>query len=318
MTITTPLSPRSVSGIGPTRTQRWKHTTEQTTAKVVPSEPKDVRNAMVVRDKSETHWLSLDSVNEFFYGFRYVIVSQDGKEMWDQVPLTLDDVLYPQLEDKILQSCKHSDLGTLLLEVIRNHVQKQPGMYALWDVGMNWRVPGLRNPVPDILILMGVKHPPKDDIGVYDRAKYGGVAALAIELTSQSTRYLDVNEDDAERSKCLLYEQLGVLYFIVIDTVRQVPNKPLSFWGYELVHGKYQRMIPDNDERLWIPPVGVSLGQYQQSVAWFDANGNRLLTLAEQEQRTEQEKMRADEEKARADAAEEELRQLRAKIEARG
>lgn len=288
MTITTPVSPRPTTRQGPTTSLRWHHYPEESAARGTPREQQELRQSIAPSDLGQTNYLTINSVDEFFYGYRYVCSVQHGKDVWDQVPLTLDDVLYPQMDDKMMQSWEHSEFGTLLYEVIRHYAMHQPGMHVLWDVGMDWRVAGARNPVPDILVLIGIWKKPIREYGVYDRAKYGGTPALAVELTPHSTRYLDVNTDDSERSKCIIYERLGVLYYVVIDTIKQGANDTPPFWGYELVQGAYQRRQPDQHGRLWIPSVGVFLGTYEQSLAWFDTDGTRLLSLAEQAQRAEQ------------------------------
>ena len=44
------------------------------------------------------------------YGWRYMRVKQlDGTEIFDQVPLTLEDVLFPQVGDFIANCSAHGD-----------------------------------------------------------------------------------------------------------------------------------------------------------------------------------------------------------------
>ena len=46
--------------------------------------------------------------NPFRYGWRYVRkMRADGKETWEQVPLTLEDVLHPREEDCIPEHPAH-------------------------------------------------------------------------------------------------------------------------------------------------------------------------------------------------------------------
>lgn len=279
----------------------WKQKSEKPVQPVVPKTSVDA-------GKRVAPFESL--YDEFFYGFRSVQCIHNGIEVWDQVPLTLDDVMYPQLDDRVCQSCKHSKVGYHLYEVLQDHVQQTPGTIAFWDVCMDWAIAGQRNPCPDIGVFMNVLHNPEHDIGAFDRAKYGGYPVLAMEFTSRSTRYLDVNQEDPDRSKYVQYEQIGVHYFLVVDTIRQQQNTPPPFWGHQLVRGKYQPLLPDQHGRLWIAPLEISLGPNGNDLAWFDAKGNRLLSFAE-------EKQRGQEEKARADAAEARIRELEAELRRR-
>ena len=50
-----------------------------------------------------------DDSDPYYYGWRYVTVRQpDGTETLDQVPLTLEDVLFPETGDVIVQTYLHN------------------------------------------------------------------------------------------------------------------------------------------------------------------------------------------------------------------
>ncbi|NJN68767.1 MAG: Uma2 family endonuclease, partial [Chloroflexaceae bacterium] len=48
-----------------------------------------------------------DGDDPFRYGWRYVCRRSNGREEWERVPLTEEDVLHPQMEDHIVQSDTH-------------------------------------------------------------------------------------------------------------------------------------------------------------------------------------------------------------------
>ncbi len=51
----------------------------------------------------------------FRYGWRYVLrgTAPNGQELWDQVPLTLDDVLHPEVGDFIVNSTAHAPIASI-------------------------------------------------------------------------------------------------------------------------------------------------------------------------------------------------------------
>lgn len=274
-------------------------------------------------EERESYALSIDDVNEFFYGYRYVDLTQDGDEdeVWDMVPLTLDDVMYPLLDDRMGQTYDHSLLGGNLYISLDTHVKKIPGTHVLLRVVVGWGIEGQQDLVPDIMVMMHVCNLPKTNIGIFDRAKYGGTPLLAIEMTSKNTRFVDVNQDTPRYSKYREYERIGVHYFVIIDVSRQPMHAPPAFWGHQLVGKTYRPLQPDQHGRLWLPQLGVALGTHGNTLAWFDANGKRLLSFEEEEARANEAEARADQEaaahrkeKVRADKAEEELRQLKARL----
>lgn len=257
----------------------------------------------------------------FYYGFRYVPRIHNGIEIWEQIPLTLDDVLYPQLDDKVNQSLDHSVCATNLYESLKPFATNNPGMLVLFDVMVNWNIPTIKNPVSDITILINVPNTNVTSKGSYDLAQCGGDPLVTLEVTSLSTRPTDVGTTMSRRNKLRIYQRIGIPYYLVVDDYKKEDDYPPPIFGYRLYQGRYYPMITDYRERLRIPQIGLSLGPYDEEAAWFDTSGKRLLTTTElfylaetQRERAEEEKARAEEEKARADAAEEELRQLKAKL----
>lgn len=326
MSTSTPTTPVNTSRVPSTpKTIRWnRHIGESIDVKD-PSEQRESRDVVTpTEEQCVTHpsgALSIDSVDEFFYGYRYVQQYNNGREAWDRVPLTMDDLMYPQLEDREVQSCEHSAAGNELYNKIYTHVAGIPGMHVLWDVLVNWGIEDQKNLAPDILILTGVKEKPQQEQGAYDRAKYGGYPLVSLELTSRSTRYMDVNTESLDYSKYVQYQHIGVSYYLVVDVARQRKHHPPDMWGYRLERGLYRPIRPDQHGRLWIAPLNVSLGPHRNRADWFDAHGSPFLSHLEEkaranhaDQRAEQAEKRVEQETQARLAAEEELRQLKAKL----
>jgi Uma2 family endonuclease len=144
-----------------------------------------------------------------------------------------------------------------------------------------------------------------------------------------------------------LIAPLIVLEFVSGDGQQERDNTPLTgkFWIYEqvirpayygiyevkkasvefyqLVVGRYEMMLPNEQGHYAISPLGVEFGIWQGyylnlNLPWlrcWDEEGNLLLTGDE---RAEQERQRAEQERQRAEQAEQENARLREQLRALG
>jgi hypothetical protein len=249
----------------------------------------------------------------------------NGREEWEQVPLTEEDVLHPQMDDYIVQSHRHQCICHYLYTVLRSRMKHIPGGLVLHDVGVEWGVPGIRHHAPDLAVFAGVREPPWR--GKFDLKASGGRVLLAIEVTSPSTRHLDVASPLPEaRTRFRHYAQVGIPLYIVVDEARRMSTAvPLPIFGYELTEDGYQPLPLDEQGRLWVPPVGMWLGPGGGDVVWFDADGRRIWDYDEEQEarRSEQQarlaaEARAQEAEARAQELERKLRQVQGKPGAEG
>ena len=65
------------------------------------------------------------ALERFCYGWRYV--QRDNPvngEIYEQIQLTLEDVLYPEVGDFIVHSKAHEDICNYLLDVFTEHVHE--------------------------------------------------------------------------------------------------------------------------------------------------------------------------------------------------
>jgi Uma2 family endonuclease len=154
---------------------------------------------------------------------------------------------------------------------------------------------------------------------------------VIVELLSPGTEQEDLGQTKRKAghppTKWQVYEQiLAVPHYVLYDRY----NGTLR--AFQLENSQYQeRQLADG--RVWIPELGIGLRLWQGSyddvmedwLRWYDANGNWILTEAEQErrqanqarqraeqerQRAEQEHQRAEQERQRADALAQRLREL--------
>ncbi|NJN66793.1 MAG: Uma2 family endonuclease, partial [Chloroflexaceae bacterium] len=235
----------------------------------------------------------------FRYGWRYVCRLSNGVEEWERVPLTEDDVLHPQLEDYVSQSHIHHCICHYLYTVLRSRLKRIPGGLVLHDVLIDWGVPGLKGHAPDLAVFAEVWEPPQE--GSFDLKQSGGRVLLVMEVTSPSTRHLDVaSKRPGARTKFRHYAQAKIPLYIVVDAARRVGGQAPPIFGYALTEDGYQPLPLNEAGRLWVEPVGLWLGPSGSEVVWFDEDGTEIWEYEqEQETRLEAEARLREEQAAR-------------------
>jgi colicin import membrane protein len=241
-------------------------------------------------------------------GCRYV---KRGR-IYETVPLTEEDLLYPQEGDQIVQNDFHASDFLYLLSVFREKAKTKPGVRILGDHRIDFQVPGLQPLGPDITVLDGEPLEWDRDKGTFPVVDMKSRPLFVIELTSPTTRRKDVNE------KVGLYYRAGVPLYILVDAPYGGSKKPLGIVPYQAGPNKYELLPVDANNRFTLGIFDLSLGIEDGHVVCFDIQGapigdySHFVAEAEREKaradeekaRADEEKARADEEKARADAAE--------------
>jgi Putative restriction endonuclease len=113
------------------------------------------------------------------------------------------------------------------------------------------------------------------------------------------------------------YEALGVLYYVIYSSRRR--RKP-HLEVHKLVNGKYELQ---EGNPVWLTEIGLGIGcergNYcgvtREWMYWYDEQGQRYLTPAEQ---VKQETQRAQQEAQRAEIAEQRVQQLTEQLRALG
>ena len=233
----------------------------------------------------------------FRYGWRYVRrVSPDGKEIFDQVPLTLEDVLHPQEGDFHVLTDEHNDDCAYLKYALRRHLGSKA--MVLSDHRIAWDEPGVEPHGPDIAVIIGIRKRKRLGATFYV-ATEGVRPRLLIEVTSPDTRKNDVV------TKVNEYYRAGVPLYVIVDVrIRQGQRTRLELIGYRHAPGGYEKMALDERGWLWLEELGVWIGIEGTRVVCYDRHGHKILDYAElaEARETEAEARKAAE--ARAKAAE--------------
>jgi Uma2 family endonuclease len=218
-----------------------------------------------------------ESQDPFFYGFRDVWVEREGKRSLEQVPLTREDVLYPQMEDHVNQGTRHVELCTYLYTILKAFLEREKGMVVLYDVQVNWAMPGMGGHVPDIIVLAGVHTHP---LVSYSQTEHGGSPLFIIEVTSPATRSTDMPPDEGDTagtSKFIHYATVGVPLYIIVDAARREWGEAPDLFAYALTNdGEYAALPLDARGWVWVAAVQLWLGTEEHELCWYTATGQRL------------------------------------------
>jgi colicin import membrane protein len=254
----------------------------------------------------------------FYYGWRYVRQRYpNGREVVEQVPLTREDVLYPQEEDFVTHTDDHERFCIYLYNVLCGLFLSHPTTVVLHDVLVDWNVPGMRPLGPDIAVIFDVRE--RHNWSTFDVVEEGTGPALIIEVASPKTRDIDLLD------KVQLYDQADVPYYFIVDSLERKGVLTRRLLGYQLRPDGYAALIPNERGWLWMEPVGLWLGIREQEVECYDRQGKKIedhvgvliAYAAEQQARADAEARANAEQQARADAEariaelEAELRRLR-------
>lgn len=218
---------------------------------------------------------------------------------FDQLPLTLLELLYPIEDDvgvvKVAESPLHDILVTLLATMLRVYLGARDWLTTS-DVIIHWGFKRAPYKSPDIAAILGGKLP-DDEEKSYRVGRDGPLPSFIIEVTSEETRTTDLYE------KNLLYAAVGVKEYLIIDILAN-RNRDWRLIGYRLGDKpRYKRISPDEDGGLSFQSIGLRFVLEERRVAIYDsATGQRLLTPDELKVKAEAESARADAESARAEA----------------
>jgi Uma2 family endonuclease len=251
------------------------------------------------------------TVDIYRYGWRYVRHElPDGGETIEQLPLTLDDILFPEVGDFHVHSKAHEDTCNYLADVYNARLKHDRTAVVLNDVRVAWDVPELRPNGPDIAVIRGVRE--QRNWSTFDVAAEGVRPDVIVEITSPETRSNDLV------AKVDIYAIAGVPIYIIVDARIWKGQETLYLIGYRLTPRGYEVLAPDERGWLWVESVGVWLGLRDNQVVCYDAAGQVIgdytaidSARAEAEARAKAEAEARAKAEAQLASLEAELRRLR-------
>lgn len=251
----------------------------------------------------------------FRYGWRDVARKQpDGRVEVEQVPLTLEDLLFPEEGDFAVQYRSHIEDCFYLLGAFGVLLAGDPRALVLSDCRVRWDVPGLRPLGPDVAVFLNA--PEGWDGGTLGVAETDARPVLVVEVTSPETRKKDfgIKKD--------FYHRARVPIYVIVDA-RPHPKQErrVKLHGFRYAPEGYEPMPLDDRGRLWLEPLGVWMAIERARVVCIDGEtgepittfAEALLALAEAEARARE----AIQSLAEAEARAREETRARAEAEAR-
>ncbi|MGQ9829001.1 MAG: Uma2 family endonuclease [Roseiflexus sp.] len=243
-------------------------------------------------DAIQTSLATASDADPFRYGWRFVPrPTPDNPHHLEQVPLTLEDVLHPEVGDFIVHNDRHETDRIYLTEVLRARLESSGVAIVLTDVRIVWDIPGLRAHGPDVMVIPGI--PERQNWSTFDVVSEGARPALIIEITSPETR-----ENDLER-KVEHYAQAGVAQYVIIDDMGgRSRERRLRLLDYRLADGRYVAHPMNAEGRVHLVIADLWLGVEDDHVVCYDAQGvaigdyvtvvRQAAEAAEQARRAEQ------------------------------
>ncbi|MGP0068706.1 MAG: Uma2 family endonuclease [Isosphaeraceae bacterium] len=203
--------------------------------------------------KSKTRSRAESGKASFDYGWRYVQKKRaNGRVDWVMVPLTLEDVLHPQLEDHMSLTRSHILDCKYLHNVLEARVADDPHAVVLADVLVSWDIPKLKPHSPDVAVILGVKK--QKEWKTFRVAAEGVRPSLIIEETSPKTRSTDLERKVKE------YARAKVPHYVIADAVEgEGQRRELKLLSYRLVGRNYRLEPLDPQGRVWLDCVGLWL-----------------------------------------------------------
>ena len=266
------------------------------------------------------------AADPFARGWRYT----NGRGEEGRVPLTEDDLLYPQEDDFVVNNQAHHDDRDYLMAVFKARVEGRPGLRVLGDHLINFQTPAVKkNLGPDVILFNGEPRAWNPKKAVFPVKTMKARPTLVIEITSPTTRRKDLTD------KPKLFFAAGVPVFVLIDLPYGGGKHPGGIVAFQAGHDGYEPLPAEPDDRVWLEVVEIFLAAEDERVVCYDRDGRRIedylglartATAAQAEAvaekaradrekaRAKREKSRADAEKARADAAARKMADLEAEL----
>ena len=252
----------------------------------------------------------LDKKDPYPYGWREAIRTlPDGEEVLERKPLTLEDILHPQVGDYRIHDEEHERFCNYLYNVLSARIVDEPNAVVLHDVRVAWALPDLRAHGPDISVIFDLRR--HVNWSTFSEEEEETKPSLIIEIVSPSTRSVDVIK------KVDHYARVGVPNYIIVDRFERRGVMVRGLVGYRLTSDGYEELSPNVDGWLWLEPINLWLGLAGEDLVCYDESGEAILDyVGVTEARVEAEARAVEETQARA-TAEERIRQLEAELQRR-
>lgn len=219
-------------------------------------------------------WAACDPADDpFRYGWRGVpraLPGADGEVAYDMVPLTLDDLLFPEETDHQMHTPQHgADVRHLFLcfEALLADV---PRSRVVEDCRVDFNVPDVKPLGPDVAVFLGVR----EDWGAAT-LRVGDLGArplVVVEVSSPETRSNDFD------LKPDYYYRANVACYVIVDSrYRGEERYDVRLIGFRHTPEGYEPIPLDDRGRLRVEPLNCWLEVEGTQVACVDGRTGRRI-----------------------------------------
>jgi hypothetical protein len=210
------------------------------------------------------------------YRWRYV-TAPDGREALEQIPLTAEDLVYPQEGDHVSQGLPHASFVLPQADAIIRHLEDRP-VLVTWDVLLVLRHDG-KTCSPDVGVIEGGVDTSKIT-GAVNLAAVGGRLTFVLEAVSTSEK--EIEDKDLKRN-VMRYAKEGVEEYFTVYPLAE--GKARDLVGRRLEKDGYVEIAPDSQGQVYSEKLGLffHVDAASEELVIVDARtGERLLTSDEE------------------------------------
>ncbi|HEX4610221.1 MAG TPA: Uma2 family endonuclease [Urbifossiella sp.] len=235
--------------------------------------------------------------NPYALGWRYP--RGEGAEDADLIPLTEDDLVFPQEGDFVVNNAAHDDDRLYLKAVFRRRIEDRPELRLLSDHLIDFQHPALAKYLgPDLILFNGEIRPWDKSEAVFPVVDMRARPLFVVEITSPSTRRVDLTR------KMHVFYLVGVPFYVLIDLPTGGGRRPMGNVAFQAGPAGYERLPREPDGRVWLEVVEVSLAIEGDHVVCYDRAGARIPNYSELADERDKAEARAAAEAAKAAEAE--------------
>ena len=215
-----------------------------------------------------------DKKDPYPYGWREAIRTlPDGTEVLERTPLTLEDILHPQVGDyRMHDPTNMSDFVTISTMYCPPDSQRSrmpwscmtcvwPGHTLISESAWTRHCGDFQRPATHI------------NWSTFSEAEEGTKPSLIIEIVSPSTRSVDVVK------KVDHYARVGVPNYIIVDRFERRGVMVRELVGYRLTPDGYEELSPNADGWLRLEPVNLWLGLEGEDLVCYDEKRQSLSSI---------------------------------------
>ena len=207
----------------------------------------------------------------FRLGWRYVQRTlADGEVEYDQIPLTLEDLLFPEEYDHAMNHPAHAEDCFYLYGCLKILMAEVPRSLVLVACRVDFDIPGVRPLGPDVAVFLDA--PEGWSAATLYVGQFDVRPVLVVEVTSPDTRPQDFDR------KMDFYDRGRVPCYVIVDSeYHQGVRHNVRLVGFRHAPDGYEPIPLDDQGRLFVEPLNLWLTIEDDRVRLINGQDGRLI-----------------------------------------